>query len=323
LARVSVVIPTHDSLSWVDACLSSVLAQDGVDSTVAVVDNGSSDGTVEHVARRWPSVALIALTDNVGYGAAINEGARALPRGHILALNADTTLGPGSLCKLVAVLEADGRVGAVAPRLLNPDRTLQPTAHRFPTLTRLLGEALALDRLPVLGRAFDYHCRNYDYDRAREIDWATGTVLLIRQEAWETVGGFDPAYFFFVEEIDLQRRLTTEGWRIVLAPAAVAVHHGGKKPIAPDLFLHSHAGFERYFALTSGRGTAGAARAVLCLTALTRALGWILIALIDVRRREKGRRWASMFIRVFLRSAFLLARIPRERHAPYIPSKVE
>jgi GT2 family glycosyltransferase len=299
------------------------MEQEGVEAVVAIVDNGSSDGTLERVERRWPSVKRIALGENVGYGAAVNEGARSLAGGHVLALNADAMLARGSLGKLVAVLEADHAVGAVAPRLLNPDGTLQRSAHSFPTLGRLLGEALALDRLPVVGRAFDYHCRTYRYDRPQRIDWATGAVVLVRDKAWDVLGGFDPMYIFFVEELDLQRRLAEAGWHVVLEPASVAVHHGGKRPIAPDLFLHSHDGFERYFGLTGGRSAAASARAMLCLTALTRAFAWAVIGFFDRGRREEAYRWTSMFIRVFWRSARLLGRIAHQRYVRYGPSQVD
>ena len=320
---VVVVIPTYDSRSWVDGCLSSVLAQRGVRLAVAVVDNGSRDGTPEDVSRSWPEVKLIALTRNVGYGEAINVGARVLPAGHVLALNVDVRLEPDALRELVGVLEKNPTVGAVAPRLTNPDGTLQPSAHRFPTLTKLFGEALALDRLPVVGTLFDYHLRRYRYNAARSVDWVSGAVLLVRREAWEALGGFDPQYPFFVEELDLQRRLADQGWRVVLEPATAVVHFGGKRPIAPEVFLQAHAGLERYFGLAGGRSAAAAARAVLCMTALTRAIGWTILSLFDRPNRAEAQRWASMFIRVFWRSTLLLRRIPAAQYPPYVPAEAD
>jgi GT2 family glycosyltransferase len=180
----------------------------------------------------------------------------------------------------------------------------------------MLGRAVFLHRVPGVRRWFadlaeiDYACRTY-------VEWAAGAVLLIRREAWDAVSGFDPAYFFFVEEIDLQRRLTDAGWRIALEPAATAVHHGGHQPISSELFVHAHDGFARYFGLMRGNKGAGLARASLCLSALTRAAVWAAVALVSRVRRREALEWASMFGRVFLASLRKLPRTLNTSHVPY------
>jgi N-acetylglucosaminyl-diphospho-decaprenol L-rhamnosyltransferase len=284
--------------------------------SIAVVDNGSADGSAQHVRGRWPTVLVADAPTNLGYGASINYGVELLPEGDVLAVNADAHLAPGAVGHLCAVLDDDRSVGAVAPRLTNDDGSLQPSAYRFPTLPRMLGRAVFLHHVPGTGRWLA-DLATTDYTHRTYIDWAAGAALLIRREAWEAVAGFDPGYFFFVEEIDLQRRLTDARWRIALEPVASAVHYGGHQPISSELFLHAHDGFARYFGLKRGSKGAVLARACLCLGALTRAGMWTTVAFVRRARRREALDWASMFGRVFLASLRRLPRTLNTSHDPY------
>ena len=252
---------------------------------------------------------------NLGYGTSVNYGVELLPGGDVLAINPDAHLAAGALRHLCAVLNDDPSVGAVVPRLVNEDGSLQRSAYRFPTLPRMVGRSIFLHHLPGARRWFS-DLASIDYTRRTYVDWAAGAVLLIRREAWDAVGGFDPAYFFFVEEIDLQRRLRETGWQIALEPAAIATHHGGHRPISSELFLHSHDGFARYFGLVRGSKAAGMVRATLCVTALTRAGLWTLVALSSRARRREALEWASMFGRVFVSS---VRKLPGTLATSYVP----
>jgi N-acetylglucosaminyl-diphospho-decaprenol L-rhamnosyltransferase len=302
--HVAIVVPTHNSLRWLPACLTAATRQAAVDARVVVVDNASTDGSVGYLRRAWPGVAVVQLDANVGYGAAINIGAGALPTGDVLALNADVVLAPDCLRRLAEVLERDPGVGLVAPRLFEAGGRIQPSGHRFPTLPKLAAEALFLDRLPGTGGALGYRCRDESrWTAARRVDWASGAALLVRQRAWADVGGFDPEYTFFVEEIDLQYRLGRRGWMRVLEPSAHAVHHGGNRPIPPERFVLAHDGFERFFARRSGPRAGRVARAILCLTALTRAAAWGAVAVFRPTRRQRAVEWMRMFLAVVELSA--------------------
>jgi GT2 family glycosyltransferase len=302
----TIVLPTFNSQRWLETCLPGVVEQAGDEWEVVVVDNASSDGTPAEVRRRWPSVRVIELGRNLGYGAAVNAGAGAA--GHVLALNIDTELGPRALERLEGALDSDPRLGAVGPRLLDPDGSLQPSVHELPTVGALFAEALLLDRLPFAGDRLGYHLRSYDYEEPRPVGWLTGAALLVRDSAWQASGGFDPGFFFFVEEVDLQRRLHELGWSVAIEPRAAVVHHGGKQPLAPELFLHSHEGFARYFEKHEGVRAARLARAALCLAALTRALAWTAVPLVRPSAAAQARRWRRMFWSVFMRSARALLR---------------
>jgi N-acetylglucosaminyl-diphospho-decaprenol L-rhamnosyltransferase len=305
---IAVAVPTFNSRHWIDACLRAVEAQEDVSTHVVVVDNGSTDGTPAHVEERWPEVRVLRLSRNVGYGEAVNRGVAGIAADYVLALNVDAELAPDCLRKLVAAVVDDPDAVVAAPLLLESDGRRQPSAHRFPTLTQLLGEALFLDRLPLIAGTFDYHCRSYRYDRRARVDWATGAVLLIEREAFDAVGGFDPAYFFFVEEVDLQRRLGERGGGTVIEPAARAVHHGGKAPVPAERFLASHDGWERMLA-PAGGVRAIAVRVVLSLIALSRAAAWTALGLARRERAGEARAWRSMFLRTAAGSLRRAARL--------------
>jgi N-acetylglucosaminyl-diphospho-decaprenol L-rhamnosyltransferase len=297
---VSVIVPTFNSARSIERCLCALLASRDVALNILVVDNGSTDDTVSMVRAGFPSVSVVESPDNNGYGASVNLGAGPRPEGHVLALNSDAYLHPDALSRLVTDLADDPSVGAVAPALVNPDLTPQPSAHSFPTLRRLAAEALFIDR-SALGRCgrLDYHRREYDYTEPTRVDWATGAALLIRREAWIETGGFDPAYRFYVEEVDLQRRLADRGFAVVLNPLAVCVHEGGKRPVPAEQFVLSHDGFERYFGSRRGTPAGRAARLLLCLTATTRAAAWAIRTRLGTSdERELARRWLRMFLAV-------------------------
>jgi len=304
-------VPIYNSRRWIDAFMQAVSMQRDVAVEVIAVDNDSSDDGRAHLAANWPDVKIVALDVNVGYAGGVNAGAaESHPGAHILAVNVDAQLHHGCLRRLLDDLDDLPEAGLVAPRLLEPWGAVQPSAHRFPTHARLLAEALFLDRLPELG--LGYHLReDHLWTNATQVDWATGAVLLTRRAAWDAIGGFDPRYFFFVEELDLQRRLARCGWKAYVDPAATVVHHGGKRPIDARLFAEAHDGFDRYFSAGGRSASGSAARAILILSAFTRAAAWSALALARPRRAPEARSWAAMFARVIPVSLARLFRGPR------------
>lgn len=306
LRRAAVVVPTHNSRGWVEGCLGALRMQQGVSLQVVVVDNASSDDTVALVRRLFREAEVVELPENAGYAGALCAGERrAEPGRPLLALNVDTVGASDAVARLLDVLDARPAVGVVAPRLENPDGSLQPSIQRFPSVGRFALQAL---RLEQLGRSPP------DHARAQDVDWATGAALLVRREAWDAVGGFDPAYRFYVEEIDFQRRVRDAGWQVAYEPAAVVVHHGGFTPVPPERFLLSHDGFERYFGVHDGRTAQVLGRLALCLVAASRWAAWSAIAATSARRRPAARAWAAMFGPVTLRSLAQLPRAARRTH---------
>jgi N-acetylglucosaminyl-diphospho-decaprenol L-rhamnosyltransferase len=252
----------------------------------------------------------------LGYGSAVNAGAELWPQHHVLALNADTVAAPGALARLARTMAAGDRAGLVAPRLVEPDGTLQRSLYDFPSLGGFARQAIGLERTVKATRGGS---REESADRAFEIDWASGAALLVRRQAWDAVGGFDPAYRFFVEEVDLQRRLRDAGWSVLFEPRAQVTHFGGAQPIPATRFALAHDGWERYFGSRHGRPRQVAARLLLCAVAASRCALWAALAILKPSARRESLRWMRMFAGVTVLSLAKLPGAVLRRHRPYAP----
>ncbi len=223
---VAVVIVNYNTRECLRACLATVRSE--APSEVIVVDNASSDGSVEMVQAEYPDVALHANKTNVGYGAAANQGIASCTAKNILLLNADTLLQPGALRALSNYIDLDSQVAIVGPRLVNPQGTQQPSCHPFPTpLNTLVHMSILsqlIDYVPILRNRYHY---NSSPIRPGAVPWVHGAALAIRREAFEAVGGFDVSFFMYSEEVDLCYRLHATGWQVHFAPVATVVHVGG------------------------------------------------------------------------------------------------
>ncbi len=200
-------------------CLDAIAAEREAlpfDTEVLVLDNASTDGSAG-AARHHPTVGdVVALEQRRGKGE--NDSAllqRARGR-FALLLNEDSVLQPGATAALHAALVADPQAAAAGARLLRPDGRVQPSAWRFPSpLTALAGALLVHRRYTVQSRG----------RHTRPVDWAQSAALLVRREAAERIGWFDPQFFVYSDEVDFCRRLADAGWHTLWVPQAEVVHH--------------------------------------------------------------------------------------------------
>jgi N-acetylglucosaminyl-diphospho-decaprenol L-rhamnosyltransferase len=236
MTSIGIVIVSFNTRELLRGCLES-LRDCALVSRVVVVDNASRDGSAEMVRVAFPGVELAALTENLGFAAGTNAGLRHLldivsqSFDYVLLLNPDTVVHPGAIEALVAFLEAHPRVGAVGPRLLNLDGTVQLAAFRFPTLAMT-----ALDLFPpgevLPGRLYNswWHGR-YPAETTAEapfpIDHPLGACILARRAVVEQVGLLDERFFMYAEEVDWCFRIRAAGWAIWQEPRARVTHVGG------------------------------------------------------------------------------------------------
>jgi N-acetylglucosaminyl-diphospho-decaprenol L-rhamnosyltransferase len=216
-------------LNWRTAPLSihavKALLADGMPvERVVVVDNGSADGSVATVRQQIPGCRLVALTENDGFAAGNNRGARELPGEAYLFVNSDAFLStPGSVARLLAALE--GRAAVAVPRLLNEDGTLQPSvvpiSSPLPALVRASGlSRFVPNRLqPSLGT-------HWDHGESRRIRAAVGAVVAVRADAWDVLGGFAEREFMYAEDLDLCWRAGELGYDVRFVAEAEFVHVG-------------------------------------------------------------------------------------------------
>lgn len=214
--RVSVIVPTFGQADWTLRCLAAMAAHPPRAAfEVIVADDASGDPAVDRLAD-VAGLRLVRQTRNRGFLLNCNEAAQAGRGDFLLLLNNDTEVRAGWLDELLAVIEGDPRAGAVGAKLLFPDGTLQEAGGI------IWNDASGWN----YGRGDDPgHC---EYNYVREADWCSGAALLVRRDAWEAMGGFDPAYApAYCEDSDLAFRLRAAGWRVLYAPRAEVVHHEG------------------------------------------------------------------------------------------------
>ena len=192
---------------------------------VVLADNGSTDGAPERAAAA-EDVRVLPTGGNVGYGAAANAGLADLRTGWALVANPDVRFEPGAVDELLAVAARWPRAATVGPAIRTPDGELYPSARDLPSLSTGIGHALLGWIWPANPWTARYR-REREAPRERAAGWLSGSCLLVDLEAFSSVGGFDPGYFMYFEDVDLGERLAERGWLHVYAPSAVVVHQGG------------------------------------------------------------------------------------------------
>jgi N-acetylglucosaminyl-diphospho-decaprenol L-rhamnosyltransferase len=266
---VSAVVVTYNALPYLERCLESIEHHETV-----VVDHGSTDGTLELVRSRFPR-ARIVEQGNRGLAAGWNRGIRETSSPYVLVLNADAWVVGDAPDRLAAFAEQHGRAGFVAPRLLNPDGTLQPSVRAFPTPWRLATEYLFLRKLAPRSRALNaFYGAGFRHDEVREIDFAKAAGFLLRRAAFDDVGSFDEGFFLFSEETDWCYRLREAGWQSFFFPDAEIVHVGGAswRAESATLFTEQVRGHLRFLAKHRGQRTTARARRVLLAALRLRSL---------------------------------------------------
>jgi hypothetical protein len=226
--RLSIVIVTYNSAGHIGGCLDSVTRHPpGVAHEIAIVDNASSDGTVDAVRRRWPAVRTIAAGGNTGFAKANNIGIRATSGELVLLLNPDTVVPPGALDALVATLDARPDAAIAGPRLVD-------AAGRGELSFGWMMSPLAELRQKLLGAAYGRHVpivtgyADRLTRRAREVDWVSGACLLVRRADADAVGLMDERFFMYTEDVDFCASIRARGRAVLFAPAAEVTHLRGQ-----------------------------------------------------------------------------------------------
>lgn len=213
--RVTVVIPTWNTRRWLKGCLDGLRAQTFQDFQVVMVDNGSSDGSVEFVRENYPEVQVLAFAENRGFAVAVNAGIGACRSEYVALLNVDTEPRPEWLASLVRVMDGSPpEVGALASKMLSLEN---------PALVDDAG-----DNFSWYGSAWKRGLREpaEAYDSPAEVLSACGGAALYRRTFLEETGGFDERFVSYLEDVDLGMRGQLLGYRCFYAPDAQVLHQG-------------------------------------------------------------------------------------------------
>jgi N-acetylglucosaminyl-diphospho-decaprenol L-rhamnosyltransferase len=233
---VGVVLVTYQSADDLPTFLESLSAAVApYPLEVAAVDNASSDDSVRIV--REFGAQVVANTTNVGLSAAINQAAAMTSADWLLIANPDTRLTEGSIARLVETALNDERIGCVGPRIRSLDGAAYPTGRRFPSVGVGIAHA-------VLGTVWKNNPATRAYfggSHGGDVDWVSGSCMLLRRSAFDDISGFDTGYFMYFEETDACLRLHRNGWRVVFDPEVEIYHReGGSTRFAPFRKVYNH-----------------------------------------------------------------------------------
>lgn len=244
-SRVSIVIVNWKTPELLANCLDSVLADsNSSEFDIWVVDNNSGDNSLQILESRFPAVNVIANDDNVGFARACNQAFTKVNGSHILLLNPDTLVVGDAISAMQEYLDTHPVCGAVGPKVLNMDGTLQLACRRaFPSPKAAFFRLTYLSRLFPNNKTFaQYNLTYADPNAEMEVDALSGACMMVRRTTIEQVGLLDEAIFMFGEDIDWCWRFKQAGWTVNYLPTAAVFHHHGAssrlRPVGATINLH-------------------------------------------------------------------------------------
>jgi len=227
---ISVVVLVWHSERVIARCLESVISQLDTQDEVIVVDNGSTDQSMDVVARVALEARVVAHARNLGVASGRQSGADVACGDYLLFLDDDAELLPGALSTLRRVLDEDPTAAVAGPATVDGNGARVPSARLFPTLPGKVG---ALVKLGALGAAYRHERDHFLKSQARTAaPYLIGACQLVRASAFHGIGGLDTRFFYGPEDVDMCLRLWLGGWRCVYEPSAMVVHEPRRMSIA-------------------------------------------------------------------------------------------
>ena len=287
---VSVVIVnwnTRDMVLRLLGELSAPAEECGHELELIVVDNDSSDDSVEAIRREYPDVTLVAQGENLGFAGGVNPGVEVATQPFVLLLNTDAHTSRESIEAVARYMADCPEVGVVGPQILTPEQVPESSAWRDPSLAWLALAALGLSKL----KAFNFErYHEKPFMEAAEVDCVSGCAMMIRRDLMNELGGFDEDYFMYFEETDFCVRARQRGNRVHHAPVGEFVHEGGgtSKTVRLRTFLDFQRSRILFHRKHGGTAAAIAARGLLALGFALRVPPLAALSLTGRSERARG-----------------------------------
>jgi GT2 family glycosyltransferase len=197
---------------------------------IIIVDNASDDGSVELILEKFPSIKLIANTENLGFGKANNQALEIAEGKYLLLINPDTIVSEDTLDKMIRFFQDNSEAGLTGCKILNPDGTLQLACRRsFPGPWTSFCKVTGLSNLFPKSKLFArYNLTYLDEDQTHEVDAISGSFMMIKKETYDKVGGFDEEFFMYGEDLDLCYRIQQAGFKVYYVHTTQIIHYKGE-----------------------------------------------------------------------------------------------
>ena len=227
--KVSIIIVNYNGKELLQKCLDSLLNVKYDNFEIILVDNNSTDGTVEFITKNHPSIIIIKLDSNKGFAEPNNIAAKLAKGEYLLFLNNDTIVTPNFISEMVKVMETDKKIAICQSLLLKPDGSIDSSG----------------DFIDDLGVVYNSKTK---IDEIREVSSARGASMLVRSDIFEKLDGFDQKFFVTFEDVDLCWRSWILGYRVLIIPTSIVYHEGGItiKKIKSEIAFH---GFKNQLAM--------------------------------------------------------------------------
>lgn len=223
MISLNIIIVNWNTKGLLKNCLKSIYKHtSNLDYEVLVVDNASSDGSVEMIEKEFPQVKLIKNEENVGFARANNQAIRKSKGRYILLLNPDTLILNQAIEKMVDFMIKNKKVGILGPKIFGKDGSLQISCYRFDSLSTLFSTNIFFNKL---GKGYSY--KKFDFNQTKKVDIVTGACLLTKREVIEDIGFLDEDFFIYSEDADWCFRAKKKDWEVVFYPTAEIIHFGG------------------------------------------------------------------------------------------------
>lgn len=249
--ELSVIIVTYRSRRDIEACLESVrTAVEGLSAEILVVDNASGDGTVE-AASAVPGVRVLALKENLGFGAGINAGLRATTGRFVMWVNPDGRLLAGRVREVLDWCEGRPEVGIIGGKVLDPSGAVQRSARAFPSYGAALGHRYSLLTRwwPNNPWSRRYLRREASFEAPEAVDWVSGAFVLHRRDVSDALNGLDERFFMYCEDVDFCKRAWDRGIQVWFHPGIVMEHAigGSSRQVNRRMIVERHRSIWRYY----------------------------------------------------------------------------
>ncbi len=226
--ELSIIILTYKNKNLVQFVLKDLLKSDLPERTeVIVVDNDSQDNIEKMINEKYPQVRFIQVGKNLGFAGGNNAGIKAANGKYILIMNPDIFVKDNSIIKLYNYIKSEeiNNVGLVAPRINNPDGSLQDTSYRFHKWTTPIYRRTFLGKTKMGKKHLDeFLMTNWDRRTTKEIDWIQGSCFICSSNLLKQINYFDERYFMYMEDMDLCRKITRLGKKVVFYPESQVIH---------------------------------------------------------------------------------------------------
>ena len=239
MVNISIIIPSWNAKKYLQTCIESTIREtQNYKTEIIVVDNASTDGSVELVKEQFQHVKLICNDANLGFATANNIGIKNSSGKYIFLINSDVKVLNGTIGLMLAYMNEHPEIGMLGPQILDSNGNIQRSCMGFPTLWNTFCRALALDTLFPKSKLFGgYMMTFWPHDSIRDVNVINGCFWMVKREALDEVGLLDERFFIYAEDKDWCKRFWDAGWKVVYFPEAKAIHYGA--PVLQMLRLNS------------------------------------------------------------------------------------